>query len=244
MRQANPWMADCRGGCPNQRAVRHPFLRGEAGIRPQLRRTRGSGGRGVRHLGPPGRRRPGRGLGRRGPERPWRPDTLVDVYSVGKAVVALLALQLVDRGRIGLDDPIGLGVAGVRCRRARSRATRAPCALPPGRGARHPSADDRRRSVGLGPHVRGAGRHRGRGGSRGPGTRTTPTPTGTWSARSSAGSAGRPAGDAVARRSRPARRRRVVRCAPGRAGPVCRGDLGRSPDPVVDVDLGTLSATS
>src|SRR5947209_5630831 len=38
--------------------------------------------------------------------RPWRPDTLVDVYSVGKAVVALLALQLVDQGRMGLDDPI------------------------------------------------------------------------------------------------------------------------------------------
>ena len=39
-------------------------------------------------------------------QRPWRPDTLVDVYSVGKAVVALLALQLVDQGRIDLDDPI------------------------------------------------------------------------------------------------------------------------------------------
>ncbi|MGO8874133.1 MAG: serine hydrolase domain-containing protein [Acidimicrobiales bacterium] len=38
--------------------------------------------------------------------RRWRPDTLVDVYSVGKPIVALLALQLVDAGRIGLDDPI------------------------------------------------------------------------------------------------------------------------------------------
>jgi CubicO group peptidase (beta-lactamase class C family) len=37
---------------------------------------------------------------------PWRQDTLVDYYSVGKAVVALLALQLVDSGRIGLDDPL------------------------------------------------------------------------------------------------------------------------------------------
>jgi CubicO group peptidase (beta-lactamase class C family) len=41
--------------------------------------------------------------------RPWAPDTLVDFYSVGKAIVALLALQLVDQGRIGLDD----AVAGV-----------------------------------------------------------------------------------------------------------------------------------
>jgi len=39
-------------------------------------------------------------------ERPWRPDTLVDFYSVGKPIVALSALQLVDAGLIGLDDPI------------------------------------------------------------------------------------------------------------------------------------------
>jgi len=38
--------------------------------------------------------------------RPWGPDTLVDVYSVGKAVVATLALQLVDQGRIGLDTSV------------------------------------------------------------------------------------------------------------------------------------------
>jgi CubicO group peptidase (beta-lactamase class C family) len=39
-------------------------------------------------------------------ERPWAPETLVDFYSVGKPFVALLALQLVDSGLIGLDDPI------------------------------------------------------------------------------------------------------------------------------------------
>ena len=39
-------------------------------------------------------------------ERPWRPDTLVNFYSVGKPLVALLALQFVDAGLIGLDDPI------------------------------------------------------------------------------------------------------------------------------------------
>jgi CubicO group peptidase (beta-lactamase class C family) len=38
--------------------------------------------------------------------RPWRADTLVDVYSVGKPLVALLALQLVDAGLIGLDEPL------------------------------------------------------------------------------------------------------------------------------------------
>jgi CubicO group peptidase (beta-lactamase class C family) len=39
-------------------------------------------------------------------QRPWDPDTLVDIYSVGKPLVALLALQLVDDGLVGLDDPI------------------------------------------------------------------------------------------------------------------------------------------
>jgi len=36
----------------------------------------------------------------------WTPDTLVDVYSVGKAVVGLLLLQAVDAGAVGLDDPV------------------------------------------------------------------------------------------------------------------------------------------
>lgn len=37
---------------------------------------------------------------------PWRPHTLVNFYSVGKAFVSLLLLQLVDDGRVALDDPI------------------------------------------------------------------------------------------------------------------------------------------
>jgi CubicO group peptidase (beta-lactamase class C family) len=36
----------------------------------------------------------------------WQPDTLVNFYSVGKAMVALLALQLVDAGAVDLDEPI------------------------------------------------------------------------------------------------------------------------------------------
>ena len=36
----------------------------------------------------------------------WQPDTLVDFYSVGKAFLAVLALQLVDAGLVGLDDPV------------------------------------------------------------------------------------------------------------------------------------------
>jgi CubicO group peptidase (beta-lactamase class C family) len=37
---------------------------------------------------------------------PWQPDTLVNFYSVGKALVALLALRQVDAGRLELDEPI------------------------------------------------------------------------------------------------------------------------------------------
>jgi CubicO group peptidase (beta-lactamase class C family) len=36
----------------------------------------------------------------------WQPDTLVDFYSVGKAFLALLALQAVNAGLVGLDDPV------------------------------------------------------------------------------------------------------------------------------------------
>src|SRR5690606_35499508 len=36
----------------------------------------------------------------------WQADTLVNAYSVGKGVVSVLLLQLVDRGAIGLDDPV------------------------------------------------------------------------------------------------------------------------------------------
>ncbi len=39
-------------------------------------------------------------------ERAWTHDTIVNFYSVGKALIALLVLQLVDAGLIGLDDPI------------------------------------------------------------------------------------------------------------------------------------------
>jgi CubicO group peptidase (beta-lactamase class C family) len=38
--------------------------------------------------------------------RRWTPDTIVNFYSVGKAIVALLALQAVDRGLIDLDEPL------------------------------------------------------------------------------------------------------------------------------------------
>ena len=40
-------------------------------------------------------------------ERPWRHDTLVDMYSAGKPFVALLVLRQVDAGRLELDAPVG-----------------------------------------------------------------------------------------------------------------------------------------
>ncbi|MCW3813601.1 beta-lactamase family protein [Micromonospora sp. DR5-3] len=44
--------------------------------------------------------------GRAATNDPWRPDTLVNVYSVGKPVAALCLLMLVDRGRVELDRPV------------------------------------------------------------------------------------------------------------------------------------------
>ncbi len=38
--------------------------------------------------------------------RPWDHTTIVDFYSAGKALLALLVLQLVDRGELSLDTPI------------------------------------------------------------------------------------------------------------------------------------------
>jgi CubicO group peptidase (beta-lactamase class C family) len=38
--------------------------------------------------------------------RPWQADTLVDIYSAGKAVLSVLALQLVAEGRLQLDRPV------------------------------------------------------------------------------------------------------------------------------------------
>jgi CubicO group peptidase (beta-lactamase class C family) len=70
---------------------------------------------------------------------PWSPETLVDFYSVGKAIVALLALRLVDQGLIGPADPVvsvwpefgqgGKGSVTVRqvlCHRAGVPAIRQP----------------------------------------------------------------------------------------------------------------------
>lgn len=37
---------------------------------------------------------------------PWQPDTLVNAYSVGKGITAMLVLSLVERGELDLDEPI------------------------------------------------------------------------------------------------------------------------------------------
>jgi len=109
--------------------------------------------------------------------RPWEPDTLVDVYSVGKALVALLALQSVDRGLLGLDEPVasvwpefavgGKGSATVRhalCHRAGVPAIREPL-----------TNDD----LWQWERMTSALAATEACGSRAPGTRTTPTPTAT-----------------------------------------------------------------
>ena len=46
--------------------------------------------------------------------RQFAPDTLVDVYSVGKPVAALCLLMLVERGRVDLDAPVSTYWPGFR----------------------------------------------------------------------------------------------------------------------------------
>lgn len=40
-------------------------------------------------------------------QRPWQRESIVNVWSVGKAVTALCLLRLVDQGRVDLDAPVG-----------------------------------------------------------------------------------------------------------------------------------------
>jgi len=49
-----------------------------------------------------------------GRTREWTADTLVNTFSVGKPVVALCLLHLVDRGRVGLDEPVARYWPGFR----------------------------------------------------------------------------------------------------------------------------------
>jgi CubicO group peptidase (beta-lactamase class C family) len=38
--------------------------------------------------------------------RPWKGDTIVNLYSIGKAVSAVCVLRLVEAGRLDLDTPV------------------------------------------------------------------------------------------------------------------------------------------
>jgi CubicO group peptidase (beta-lactamase class C family) len=40
------------------------------------------------------------------PNRPWRPDTLVNVFSVAKSLTALVAMRLAERGVLDIDAPV------------------------------------------------------------------------------------------------------------------------------------------
>jgi len=46
------------------------------------------------------------GFADRARTRPWRRDTLVDVFSVGKAMVSICAMRLVEQGALDLDAPV------------------------------------------------------------------------------------------------------------------------------------------
>ncbi len=106
--------------------------------------------------------------------RPWTHDTLVNFYSVGKAIVATLVLQLVDQGVITLDTRVAdiwpefatggkhdVTVRQALCHRAGS--------------AGDPAAADRRRPVRLAAYGRRTRRQRSRGGRSAHATPTTRT---------------------------------------------------------------------
>ena len=69
---------------------------------------------------------------------PWQRDTLVNVFSVGKAFATLCALVLVDRGRLDLDAPVarhwpefgkdGVTLRRILCHQAGLPSVRAPLA--------------------------------------------------------------------------------------------------------------------
>jgi len=46
------------------------------------------------------------GYADQGQTRPWREDTIVNVFSVGKAFAAICLLRLVDAGLVALDDAV------------------------------------------------------------------------------------------------------------------------------------------
>jgi CubicO group peptidase (beta-lactamase class C family) len=73
-------------------------------------------------------------------DRPWQRDTLVNVFSVGKAVAALCVARLVGQGALAYDEPVArlARVRGVAARRASpcascsaTRPASPPCAVLP-----------------------------------------------------------------------------------------------------------------
>ena len=103
--------------------------------------------------------------------RPWERDTIVNLYSVGKAFTAVCALRLVEAGRLELDVPVArywpefaqagkarIPLRDLRLTRRHYRPSTARC--------------HRARGV-TGTSSRRRWRPRRRGGSRAPGTDTT-----------------------------------------------------------------------
>src|SRR6185312_1450960 len=86
--------------------------------------------------------------------RPWAADTLVNFFSIGKAITAACVLRVMQLGLLDLDTPVA------RVRRGRQgRDHAAPADVAPGRPAGHlPAAAAARNHARLGPHGGPAGR--------------------------------------------------------------------------------------
>jgi CubicO group peptidase (beta-lactamase class C family) len=128
-----------------------------------------------------------------GRETSWGPGTLVNVFSAGKGILALLAARLAGQGRLGLDASVTrywpeFGAAGkeaVTVRQLLSHQAGLPAVrrrLPPG-------------AMFDWPVMTGRWPRSGRGGSRARRMVTTSTRSGSSSARCCGGSPARPPGE-------------------------------------------------
>ena len=112
--------------------------------------------------------------GRRDPDRPepWAPDTLVNVFSVGKGVLAVCLARLAGQGLLAADAPVTrywpeFGAAG------KAGDHGPPAAQPPGRACRPCTRRCRPAAMLDWQLMTSSSRPRSRGGSREAGTATT-----------------------------------------------------------------------
>jgi hypothetical protein len=212
---------------PGDGDLRPALSAGPRGVRGQPRARRGARlcGLGGRRRG--ARRRPLGRLLRSAQDEAVEPRTLVNLFSVTKALSSACLHRLVDQGRLDLDAPLWPHVAGDRTGRQRGAHRRAravsTAAAPRAQRAARPRGvlrlgrdDERARRAGA---VVGAGD---------PSTGTTRSPSGGWLARSCAASRGCRSAPTSERRSTGPPRARSPRSALADVARTCAAPTSRT----------------